>query len=133
MAGKTVDEYIAEHDDWRRETLESVREAIRSAAPAAQESVKWAQPVYESNGPFAYFRSFANAVNVGFWRGAQLDDPDGRLDGGGDRMRHMTIREGQPVERELIETWVRQALELNERHGNPTKRARSSGNGESVV
>jgi hypothetical protein len=68
-------------------------------------------------------------VNVGFWRGAQLDDPDGRLDGG-DRMRHMTFREGDAVERELIEGWVRQAIELNERHGNPTRRARSSGNGE---
>ena len=130
MAASTVDEYIAQHDDWRRETLESVREAIRTAAPEARESVKWAQPVYESNGPFAYFRAFPRSVNVGFWRGAQLDDPDGRLDGG-DRMRHLTIREGEPVERALIEAWVRQAVDLNERHGNPTRRARSSGNGES--
>jgi hypothetical protein len=131
VAGKTVDSYIAEHTDWRRETLESLRDAIRTAAPEAHEAFKWAQPVYESNGPFAYFRSFPRSVNVGFWRGAQLDDPDSRLDGGGDRMRHMTIREGEPVERELISAWVRQAIELNEQHGNPTRRARSSGNGES--
>jgi hypothetical protein len=129
MAGKSVDDYVAQHSDWRREVLESVREAIRSAAPEARESIKWAQPVYESNGPFAYFRAFQRSVNVGFWRGAQLDDPDGRLEGG-DRMRHMTIREGEPVDRDLIRGWVTQAMELNARDGNPTQRGRSSGNGE---
>jgi hypothetical protein len=132
MPAKTVDDYVAQHSDWRRDVLETVREAIRSAAPDARESIKWAQPVYESNGPFAYVRAFPRSVNVGFWRGAQLDDPDDRLTGG-DRMRHMTIREGQPVDRDLIRGWVTQAVELNARDGNPTRRARSSGNGETVA
>ena len=132
MAAGTVDEYIAQHADWRGTVLEEARQAIRAGAPEARESIKWAQPVYESNGPFAYLRAFPRSVNVGFWRGAELDDPDGTLDGEGDRMRHLTIREGETVDRARIEAWVRQAVELNERHGNPTLRGRSSGNGERV-
>ena len=125
MGARTVDEYVASHADWRRSTLEAIRGAIRAAAPDARESIKWAQPVYESNGPFADIKAFPRSVNVGFWRGAELDDPNGRLTGG-ERMRHMAIREGDPVEPELIGGWVRQAVALNEEHGNPTRRAGSA-------
>ncbi len=64
---------------------------VQKAAPEASESIKWAQPVYESNGPFAYIKAFKNAVNFGFWRGVDLDDPQGLLAGDGDKMRHVKL------------------------------------------
>jgi len=40
---------------------------------------------------FAYVNAFTNHVNVGFFRGAEIDDPDGLLEGKGKYMRHVKI------------------------------------------
>ena len=77
MAEKTVADYIAQLEDWQAEIVSQVRQIILEAAPGADESVKWAQPVYEINGPFAYIKAFKNSVNFGFWRGVDISDPGG--------------------------------------------------------
>lgn len=41
---------------------------------------------------FAYVNAFSQHVNVGFFVGAWLDDPDGLLEGQGKRMRHVKLR-----------------------------------------
>ncbi|MEO8308700.1 MAG: DUF1801 domain-containing protein [Pseudomonadota bacterium] len=48
---------------------------------------------------FAYVNAFSTHVNVGFYRGANLDDPAGLLEGFGKRMRHVKLKPG--VERDL--------------------------------
>ena len=87
MAEQTVDGYIAGLEAWQAAIVSRVRELVRAAAPGAQESIKWAQPVYEANGPFAYIRAFKSSVNLGFWRGAELTDHAGALVGSGEKMR----------------------------------------------
>ena len=69
MAAKTVDEYIAGLEGWKSDVGAELQRIVRAAAPDAKESIKWAQPVYESDGPFSYFKAFKNSVNFGFWRG----------------------------------------------------------------
>ena len=88
-------------------------------APDARSTIKWAQPVWESNGPFAYIKAFSRSVNIGFWRGVQLDDPAGILEGEGDRMKHVTLREGDEVQAFELSSFVRQAVELNRELGSP--------------
>ena len=51
-----------------------------------------------SSGTLAYVKAFDAAVNFGFWRGADLRDPDGALEGTGDRMRHVKIRSAEDVD-----------------------------------
>ena len=81
MAEKTVENYIAQLEDWQAEIVSQVRHSILEAAPGANESIKWAQPVYEINGPFAYIKAFKNSVNFGFWRGIDISDPGGAAAG----------------------------------------------------
>ena len=57
MADKTVDNYITQLENWQAEIVSEVRQIILTAAPEADESIKWAQPVYEINGPFAYIKA----------------------------------------------------------------------------
>jgi hypothetical protein len=121
-AEKTVDGYIAGLADWRGEIVSAVREVIRNAAPEARESIKWAQPVWESNGPIAYVKAFPRAVNLGFWRGTDLDDPADLLSGDGDRMRHIKLTAADQLDRETLAGWVRQAVALNAGKGDPTRR-----------
>lgn len=120
---RTVDDYVAGLDGWRAEIVERLRDLIRSAAPEAQESIKWAQPVWEVEGPVCYVKAFKSHVNFGFWRGTQLDDPDGLISSSGEKMGHIRLESVDDVRPDAFRSLVRQAVELNQRHGNPTRRA----------
>jgi hypothetical protein len=56
---------------------------------------------------FAYVNAFTAHVNVGFFLGAELADPDRLLEGTGRFMRHVKLRPGQTVDavalRRLVE------------------------------
>lgn len=121
MAAESIDAYAKDLDDWRGDVVRELDALVRKAAPGATGSIKWAQPVYELQGPFAYLKAFTSAVNFGFWRGADLTDPDGALEGTGDRMRHVKIRSAEDVDLERFTAWVKEAVALNESKGDPTK------------
>jgi hypothetical protein len=57
---------------------------------------------------FAYVDAFTAHVNVGFFRGAEIADPAGLLEGTGKFMRHVKLRPGRDVDAaalmKLIET-----------------------------
>ena len=118
---KTVDDYIGGLGDWRGDVVAAIRAVVREAAPEARESIKWAQPVYELDGPFAYVKAFPRSVTFGLWRGADIAHPAGLLEGDGDRMRHVKITESSQVRPDVFADWVRQAVALNRSNGDPTK------------
>jgi hypothetical protein len=120
--GMTVEAYIAGFNDWRGETVSALRQLIREAAPDATESIKWGQPVYELNGPFAHIKAFRSHVNFGFWRGAELVDPKGFLKGTGARMRHVELRSLADIDAPILQSMVRTAVALNHAKGDPTQR-----------
>ncbi|MCB0204760.1 MAG: DUF1801 domain-containing protein [Caldilineae bacterium] len=121
MTEKTVDAYIEGLDGWQHETAVRLRGIVKSAAPNARESLKWAQPVYEADGPFCYFKAFKSSLNFGFWRGVDLDDPKGLLEGSGDKMRHVKLTGVDGIDEDAFADFVRQAIELNHLKGDPTK------------
>lgn len=64
---------------------DDVREVLHDGHPT----------VCVEDAAFAYVDTFTSHVNVGFYRGADLPDPNGMLEGGGKSMRHVKIRRGQ--------------------------------------
>jgi hypothetical protein len=64
-----------------------------------------------ADAAFAYVNAFTAHVNVGFFRGAELADPHGLLEGTGKFMRHVKLRPDNDVDaaalRKLIETAYR--------------------------
>jgi hypothetical protein len=60
---------------------------------------------------FAYVNAFTAHVNVGFFRGAEITDPKGLLEGTGKFMRHVKLSPDRDVDtaalRKLIETAYR--------------------------
>jgi hypothetical protein len=121
MAEKSVDGYIASLEPWQADIARKVRRIVGESAPHAQETFKWAQPVYEMNGPFAYLKAFKSAVNFGFWRGADLKDPLGLLQGSGEKMRHVKLSNPDEIDAAALADFVKQAVELNRERGDPTK------------
>jgi hypothetical protein len=55
---------------------------------------------------FCYVNAFTAHVNVGFFGGTELADPDGLLEGTGKFMRHVKLRPGQPVDDAAVKNLV---------------------------
>lgn len=121
MPTKSVEEYIGGLPGWQATIATELRKIVLNTAPEAEERFKWSQPVYEHNGPFCYFKGFKNSVNFGFWRGADLEDPKNLLTGSGEKMRHVKIAKLEEINREAFSDFVRQAVQLNQVKGDPTK------------
>jgi hypothetical protein len=122
--GKTVEAYIVGFNDWRGETMSALRQLVHEAAPGVTDSIKWGQPVFDFNGPFAHMKAFSSHVNFGFWRGAELVDPKGVLKGTGSRMRHVELRSPADIDAPVLQAMVRTAVALNDAKGDPTMRRR---------
>jgi uncharacterized protein YdhG (YjbR/CyaY superfamily) len=58
---KTIDEYLANLSPEKRATLEKLRQAIKSAAPEAEECISYMLPAFRLDGKvIAYFGAAAN-------------------------------------------------------------------------
>lgn len=77
---------------------EEVRELMHDGHPTA----------CVADAAFGYVNAFKSHVNVGFFRGVEIADPAGLLEGTGKLMRHVKLRPGRGVNatalRKLIET-----------------------------
>lgn len=65
-----------------RDCGDDVRELLHDGHPTA----------CVADAAFAYVNAFTAHVNVGFFRGAEIPDPDGLLEGTGKFMRHVTLK-----------------------------------------
>ena len=117
---KTVDEYIAAFDDWRTDAMKRLREVVKEGAPHSAVGIKWAQPVWEWNGPMIWMKAYPKHVDIGFWRGTEMDDPKKVLTGDGERMRHIKITSLKAIPADALRDLVKQAVKLNTAKGNPT-------------
>ena len=85
---------VAEHWFARLRSLgEDVRELLHDGHPTA----------CVDDAAFAYVDAFNAHVNIGFYRGALLDDPAGLLEGAGKRMRHVKVRWGAPLDEHALQ------------------------------
>jgi len=71
-----------------RECGNDVRELLHDGHPTA----------CVDDAAFAYVNAFRAHVNVGFFRGAEIADPEGLLEGTGRFMRHVKLGPGRDVD-----------------------------------
>jgi hypothetical protein len=116
-----VDEYVARLPLHQRGIVEALRTLVRMAAPDAVETFKWAEPVYEVNGPFAYIKAHRDHVTFGFWRGVEIDAGRGLLESSGEKMAHVRLRASADIDASKFSRMVKEAVELNRRKGDPSR------------
>ena len=80
---------------------EDVRELLHDGWPTA----------CVEDAAFAYTSVHATHVNVGFYRGAELPDPERLLQGSGKRMRHVKLAAGEEVDEDALEALIAAAYE----------------------
>ena len=62
---ENVNEYIAAFEPHRQERLQQMRQAIKKAAPAAEELISYRMPAYKYHGVLVYFAGYTN--HTGFY------------------------------------------------------------------
>lgn len=58
---------------------------------------------------FGYVNVYRKHVNVGFYHGAELPDPQSLLEGAGKRMRHVTVKPGEDVDARALSALIESA------------------------
>jgi hypothetical protein len=76
-----------------------VRELLHDGAPT----------VCVGGAAFAYVNAFKAHVNVGFFRGAEIADPEGLLEGDGRYMRHVKPRPDEDIDARALRRLIRDA------------------------
>jgi hypothetical protein len=79
-----------------RDCGDDVRELLHDGHPTA----------CVRDAAFAYVDAFRAHVNVGFFRGAEIPDPDRLLEGTGRFMRHVKITPGRDVDAEALQRLI---------------------------
>jgi hypothetical protein len=79
-----------------RECGDDVRELMHDGCPVA----------CVGDTPFGYVNVFKAHVNVGFFLGAELDDPASLLQGTGRRMRHVKVQPDTDLDTEALSTLI---------------------------
>lgn len=82
--------------DVMRECGDDVREALHDGHPTA----------CVGDAAFAYVNAFGAHVNVGFFHGAEIDDPNRLLEGSGKFMLHVKLEPGRDVDEAALRALI---------------------------
>src|SRR5262249_961728 len=104
-----IEVWMREHSDELGASAQRWFEVMRDCGGDVRELLHDGHPTAcVGDAAFAYVNAFKAHVNVGFFRGAEIADPDGLLEGTGKFMRHVKLRPGGHVDgralTRLIET-----------------------------
>jgi hypothetical protein len=108
-----VQAYIAAMPGWKSDIGRTLDALIVRTVPDVQKAVKWNSPFYgiEGQGWFLNFHCFTKYVKVAFFSGTSLSPlPPGESKS--KDARYLDIYENDPLDEELLASWIRQAAEL---------------------
>ena len=107
----TFDLYQADQPAKNQRLIRALRRFVKDVAPSLVESVKWGNGCWlKGTAPVVYVYSDKEWVQLGFFRGATLKDPNGLLEGKGEYVRHIKVRKPSDIEPKTFGALVRQAV-----------------------
>ena len=104
-----IEVWMREHSGELGTTAQRWFEVMRGCGDDVRELLHDGHPTAcVGDAAFGYVNAFSAHVNVGFFRGSELSDPSGLLEGTGKFMRHVKLRPERDVDAaaltKLIET-----------------------------
>lgn len=120
----TITEQVRQIPPAVRPIVQAARRTVRTIAPKAEEityrsspprsrSMMWKIVRYVVDGePVVAIGTFPKHSSLFFFRGSELDDGGGLLEGGGKELRYITLRTPGDAERTAVKRIVRQAFRL---------------------
>lgn len=108
-----VQAHIAGIDPTVRPLVEQLRAVVLTQAPALEETIKWRNLFYVRKGNVCAIVPHRAHVNLEFWRGTELPDPQGVLEGTGKAARHVKVRTPEDADSDALTELLRQAVALD--------------------
>ena len=105
-----IDRWLADQADELRPIAAQWAQVIRCCGEQVRELIHDGHPTFcFDDAAFAYVSAYTAHVNVGFFRGAELNDPAGLLQGGGKYMRHVKLAGSNAVDEAALEALINAA------------------------
>ena len=127
-ASALIDKKIGELGDWRGKMLAKVRAIIHAADPEIVEEVKWrGTPVFSRGGIVCTGETYKDHVKLTFAKGAALADLARLFNSSleGNVRRAVDIHEGDKVDAAALKELIREAVALNLKGRDSSRRAKS--------
>jgi hypothetical protein len=119
---KSIEDYVKDLEKDKSTIVEELVSIVEKVSLGNEKGIKWSQPVFwDDNGPYCFIKAHKEHVNIGFWRGADMKDPKGLLEGTGAKMRHIKIKSKNDIDKKAIKDFVKQGLKLNKELGDPSR------------
>jgi hypothetical protein len=102
-----VDNWMQEHSGPLGAIAQHWFEVMRNCGDDVRELLHDGHPTAcIGDAAFGYVNVFTNHVNIGFFLGPELEDPQGLLEGTGKFMRHVKLKPGQAIDATALERLV---------------------------
>lgn len=110
----SIEEILAKCSPQVRPLAEALRKLVQSAAPEAEErGIKgWNVISYGREGMVCGIQPQWNWVNLIFYRGVELPDPEGVLDGAGKGIRAVKVKKPDDIRGDTLTPLVKEAFRL---------------------
>ncbi|RIK11454.1 MAG: hypothetical protein DCC49_00700 [Acidobacteria bacterium] len=107
MPARDIDEYLADLDEPKRSTLETLRRRIHDAIPEAEECISYGLPTFKIDGrAVAGFGAFKNHLSYLPHSGSVLSEIAGELAGYETSKGALRFPIGQPLPTRLVKKLV---------------------------
>ena len=103
--------YIGKATEEQIVVLEKVRQLVHSSVKNVGEEIKWGFPVFNNGKDFAYLRFAKKHITLGFYNIDKLKDPNHLLEGQGNTLKHIKLKELNNELKEQIVKWLNQIAE----------------------
>jgi hypothetical protein len=105
-----IEAWMGEHQDALGVIAKRWFELMRNCGDDVREVLHDGHPtVCVGDAAFAYVNAFTAHVNVGFFLGAEIADPDRLLEGTGKFMRHVKLRPDREADAAALKSLIRTA------------------------
>ncbi len=112
MPMKAYDSYASWKKDQspkNRRLIGALERIVERVAPDWERFVKWGQGCWTDEGvPRVYLHAEPDHVQLGFYVGAKMKDPDELLVGSGKHVRHVKVRTAKDIDARAFEALIEQ-------------------------
>lgn len=104
--------------DWKKDQsaknkrlIGALERLVKKAAPHLATSVKWSQGCWiDDKTPKMYIHTEDDHIQLGFYRGSSLNDPDKLLTGSGKYVRHIKVHTPKDIDTKAFTHLILQAI-----------------------
>ena len=112
---KEINKFLGDFDPEVQAIAHELCRLVNDTAPNLEEEVKrgWKNITYSGAGVVCAVMPYTKYVSLHFYKGVELDDPAGVLEGGGKALRHVKVHSLDGIDEKVLAPMIQQAVALD--------------------